>query len=99
MSFADLFPNEMIIDMLGEAVDYKADKNSVAVSIMAIVDHDLSQATAGDSYRPQPRVTVSTLKANIPGVKKGSTFTQGDRVMTVDAFDSDDGQVVVMVVK
>ena len=99
MSFAQLFPNELIIDMLGESVDYKAEKNSTPVTIMAIVDHDLSQATAGESYRPQPRVTVSAMKTKIPGVKKGSTFTQGDRVFTVDAIDSDDGQVVVMVVK
>ncbi|MDD2885277.1 MAG: hypothetical protein PHT48_09565 [Dechloromonas sp.] len=97
--FAQQFPNDLLINSLGDTVSYKATADSEPVTIKAIINHGLNQAAVADAYRPQPSVTIEALKTDVPGIKRKSTFTYGALVYTVDAIDDDDGYVVRVVVK
>lgn len=97
-NFADLMPDADLMELLGDDVIYIA-KRPPGVAIKAIVDYDNQKVFAGESYVPQTNITVEALKADVPGVAKGSRFVHESRTLTVDAVLINDHTYLTLAVR
>jgi len=73
-SFSDLFPDEIIMDSLGDDITYIY-KNGGSISIKAVVEFDVERV-GGDGYTIERRTEVEFLKSVINGAP-----SRGDSIM------------------
>jgi hypothetical protein len=93
--FADIFPDNILIQVLGDEVTYIA-KGGTSAAIKAVVNYGAQQNFASDSYVPERQVTIDALKSAVPNIAKGSKFVHKGKTYVVDALLDDDGYIVTV---
>lgn len=88
--FADLFPDDELMYLLGDDVTYSA-QGGPAVAVKAIVDDALDRAEVSDSRLYEARAHIRILKSAAPDLAKGDVFSHRGRSLTVSAVVGDDG--------
>lgn len=97
MNFADLMPDNVFTDALGDDVIYHAATG--VVPIKAFVSKSVQPVFAGEAYVNEKRTLLEVAIADVPGLKKGSKFTIDGKKYTVDAEPEDDGRFAKLVLR
>jgi hypothetical protein len=98
MNFADIFPDNIMMQTLGDDVTYIA-KGGQSAAIKVIVNYGIQQTFATDAYVPEKHVVIDALKSAVPNVGKGAQFIHKGVTFVVDAVMQDDGHVVQLAVR
>lgn len=88
-NFADLIPDSVFTETLGDAVIYHGKTGPVAIK--AMVSPSVEPVFSGDAYLSENRLQIDVAVADAPGLKKGSKFTVNGKKVSADALISDDG--------
>lgn len=89
MGFVDSFPDRVLMNTLGDDIDYLI--NGIRYPIKAIVDKDV-ETVGGDFRIPERRTEVEFLKADIPRYAvQGDVVDLGSHTLVVQSIVSDDG--------
>lgn len=89
MSFATNFPDDSIIDALGDDISYTAGVNA-PVDIKAIVNFNVSQ----NSYNGEYLCEMEFLKSAVASINRGDSVEYLTTTYTVDSIISDDGKFI-----
>ena len=98
-SFLDRFPNQLIMQNLGDDLIYIQPGQSEGVAINAIFSHELEKAWAVDSYRNERKMIIDAIKSDVPNCKKGAKFIYKNKTYIVDAIENDDGYIMSLEVR
>lgn len=97
MNYADLIPDKVMIDALGDDVTYQAVGGPVAIK--ALFGEFINPVFSGESHLSDRRKQLDVAVADVPGFAKGSVFTVSGTNYTVDDIINNDGYFATLVLR
>ena len=85
-------------EVMGDYCIY-TDSQGGTFSASVIIERNVEQFSAYETTVPVIRNVASFLKAEIPAPKRGHTLQVGAQTYVVDQLDSDDGQVLIVLLQ
>ena|GEM_PF-1953593 len=96
-SFADLIPDNIITESLGDEVIYQA--KTGPLTIKALVGDTISEVFAGEAHLGEKRLQLVVALKDAPGLIKNSKFMINGKKYTLDAIiDNDDHFATCLVI-
>jgi len=97
MNFADLIPDKILTDTLGDDMTYHAKTGPVAIK--AMVSDFIEPVFSGEAHLSEKRKQMNVAMADVPGIKKESKFTYAGKKYLVDDIIANDGHFITLVLR